>query len=207
MNAMKLFALLLIATIASATSYVAPESNCWTETRKCRWEPKHEGYKCKDYYGEKYSRCHPVYKYKSHCDKPTYMPVEKPAQPEDTVNWDMGKCETVHYTKDYTTPTTGYSDYYDMKKLPKHPKDYPDVKPTPSSSPAAVYTEAPVYVTTPRGTKPTTPVYTNPNPPHTSPKKPDNKYTAPAPAAPAYVPASEPVHKPVADDKPMSTSY
>ena len=160
MNAIKVFSVLLIATVATAASYVAPDSHCWTETRKCRWMPKHEGYKCKDNYGEKYARCYPVMKYKQECDKPTYMPEPRPTQPEDYVNWEVTDSSMVSYTKYYETPTQGCSDYYYTKSLPKHPKDYPAVTPSPSPkytapTPGPVYT-APAYKQPPSNPAPMT---------------------------------------------------
>ncbi len=208
MNTIKVLSVLLIATVATATSYVAPEPQCWKETRKCRWLPKHEGYKCKDYYADKYARCHPVMKYKQECDKPTYMPKHRPTKPEDTVNWEVTNSTVVSYNKYYATPEHGDSDYYYTKSLPKHPKNYPAVKT--SSSPKytapSKYTTAPEYTSAPRATKPTanpSPVYANPPKPQTSSSTPKTKYAAPTPT-PAY---TAPAYKqPAATQAPMTSA-
>lgn len=121
----------------SATYYVAPtvaptypaepENLCWTETKKCRWEAKHSGYKCKDYYGEKYARCHPVMKYAKKCDKATTVPAKVPKKPEEYTLWVQANTTMVTYDSNYGPHVPGYpakgaSDYYYTRTMPTSPK-------------------------------------------------------------------------------------
>lgn len=122
----------VLATAVSA-SYIAPEASCWTETRKCRWEAKPDGYKCIDYYDGHYSRCHPLMKYKKVCDDAVTEPKKLSKAPASYCDWNMANSTLIGYSKNYIKgyPADGASKYYNTKKLPKHPKGFP-AKPSPA---------------------------------------------------------------------------
>lgn len=199
------------APTAAPTSYVAPTvaptaaptampSTCWYEKRKCRWEASTSGYRCKDYYGEKYARCHPMMKYKKKCDKAEIMPSPRPTKPEDYTVWEQTKSTLVSYDTNYgphvaNYPAGGASDYYYTGKLPKHPhgvKDKPVPAPTAAPKYTAPPTAAPKYTAPPTvapktsgsgGSKYTTPP-AHTAPPQTSGSGGSRYTTPPAPAQP-----------------------
>jgi len=153
MNTSKLtiFCFALVAALASASV-----DKCWTETRKCRYEAKASGYKCKDYYPNMYARCHPIMKYEKVCEKPVTSPAVV-GKPKDMTVWDMEKSKLVPYSKNYgpKCPSEGTSDYYETKNLPKHPINYPEVmaaKPTAAAKPKYAEKTAKPYVAPNRST-------------------------------------------------------
>lgn len=104
------------------TDYEMPEEpKCWTETRKCCFEEKADGYECKDDYSTKQSRCYPKIKYVRKCDKT--KADDKPKKPKSYVNYNEVK--TVKYDEGYgphmAEYPTGVSETYETKKLPKKP--------------------------------------------------------------------------------------
>ncbi|PXF46109.1 hypothetical protein BWQ96_04115 [Gracilariopsis chorda] len=95
---------------------------CWMETKKCCYLEEADGYKCKDYYAHKYSRCYAKFKTVRKCDRAEEH--GKPERPKPRVN--RKECTKQYYDKNYGPHVEGYpsggeSVWYDAKDLPKKP--------------------------------------------------------------------------------------
>ncbi len=73
------------------SSSIPPCATYWKETKKCYYVAVAAGYECKDYYVDKYARCHPKMKYKKKCEKTVYSPSARPKKPADYIAWDQAK--------------------------------------------------------------------------------------------------------------------
>ncbi|CAN8069569.1 unnamed protein product [Agarophyton chilense] len=98
------------------------DNMCWMETKKCCYKEEADGYECKDYYAEKYSRCYAKFKYVRKCDKAENH--GKPEKPNDRV--EKTKCNKVYYDKNYGPHVQGYpsggeSEWYGSEELPVKP--------------------------------------------------------------------------------------
>lgn len=120
------FAVLLHISLTGRLAHAAasPSGGGWAEARHCRWALHQVGWHCKDYYSEKYARCHPRMAFHKKCSTVVRAP-SLPSRPESYIVWEQERSALVAFDKDATVPSKGSSDYYIAIKLPSEPNDAP----------------------------------------------------------------------------------